>query len=144
VPNLGFSVAPLPLSFAGALQWEPGLLVPSAGALLTLYGSRRDRLRPAQRPRGVAWRWEPTYHRRRWQAGVLLDLLGHVPTPEVESELNRAVAGYTDPRLKMYALLSLLRHNCDVDPDEVALVAANPEARRWLFGNLQTLARSPL
>jgi acetyltransferase len=40
----------------------------------------------------VAWRWEPRYHRRRWQAGVLLDLLGHVPTPAVEAELRRAVA----------------------------------------------------
>src|SRR5205823_3036330 len=112
---------------------EPGLLVPAADTILALYALRRDRLLPAQRLEGVAWRWEPTYHRRRWQAGVLLDLLGHTPTLAVEAELRRAVAEYTDPRLRLYAVLSLLRHDRDVDPAAAAEIAADPESRKWLF-----------
>ncbi len=144
VPRLGFSTAALALSFAGAHQLEPGLLVPAADAILALYVKRRDKLLPEQRAEGVAWRWEPAYHRRRWQAGVLLDLLGHAPTPAVEAELRRAVAGYTDPRLRLYALLSLLRHDRDVDPSAAAEVAADPEARKWLFDGLQKLERTRL
>ena len=141
VPKLAFSICSLTLSFAAAHQLEPGLLLPYADAILALYAPRRDRLRPAQRPRGVAWRWEPAYHRRRWQAGVLLDLLGHVPTPAVEAELRRAAATYTDPRLRMYALLSLLRHDRDVEARDVAAVAADPESRKWLYDGLQKLER---
>jgi hypothetical protein len=141
VPKLGFSIAALTLSFAAAHQLELGLLVPYADALLGLYLPRRDKVRPAQRTRGVAWRWDPTYHRCRWQAGVLLDLLGHVPTPDVEAELRRAVAELTDPRLRLYALLSLLRHDRDVEPGIVAEVAADPESRKWLYDGLQKLER---
>jgi hypothetical protein len=141
VPKLAFSISALALSFAAAHQLELGLLTPYADALLALYAARRDLLLTAQRREGVAWRWESRYHRRRWQAGVLLDLLGHVPTPAVEAELRRAAAAYTDPRLRMYALLSLLRHDQDVDPRAVAAVAADPEARKWLFDGLQKLER---
>jgi hypothetical protein len=68
-------------------------------------------------------------------------LLGHVPTPEVEAELRRAVAEYTDPRLRLYALLSLLRHDRDVAPRTVAAVAADAESRKWLYDGLQKLER---
>ena len=139
VPKLAFSICALALSFAGGHQFEPGALVPAADAILVLYAQRRDRLLPVQRAEGVAWRWEPRYHRRRWQAGVLLDLLGHTPTPAVEADLRRAVAEYTDPRLRLYALLSLLRHDRDVDAAAAAEVAADPESRKWLFDGLQKL-----
>src|SRR6185436_8162736 len=74
-------------------------------------------------------------------AGVLLDLLGHVPTTEVEAELRRAGDDYTDPRLRMYALLSLLRHDQEVDPAAIAEVAQSAEARKFLFDGLQKLER---
>jgi len=141
VPKLAFSIAALALMFATAHQLEPGLLVPSADRLLVLYRRRRNQLVPAQQPVGSAWMWEPTYHRRRWQAGALLDLLGHVPTPDVEAELRRALDDYSDPRLRLYAVLSLLRHDQEVDPAEVANVAENAEARKFLFDGLQKLER---
>ena len=95
-------------------------------------------------PDGVAWRWRPRYHRRRWQAGVLLDLLGHTPTPAVEAELRRAVAEYTDPRLRLYALLSLLRHDQEVDPASSPRSLPIPKSRKWLFDGLQKLERTRL
>jgi hypothetical protein len=141
VPRLGFSVAALALSFAGSHQLEPGALEPHADQLLALYTRRRERLVPAQQADGVGWMWESKYHRRRWQGGVLLDLLGHVPTPAVEAELWRAAGEYTDPRLRMYALLSLLRHDREVGPAAVAAVAESAEARKFLFDGLQKLER---
>jgi hypothetical protein len=144
VPALAFSICALALSFAGAHQLEPGALVPAADLILGLYAPRRDKLLPAQRIDGVAWRWEPRYHRRRWQAGVLLDLLGHTPTSAVEAELRRAVAEFTDPRLRLYGLLSLLRHDRDADPAAAAEIAADPESRKWLFDGLQKLERTHL
>jgi hypothetical protein len=144
VPKLAFSICALALSFAAAHQFEPGALIPFADAFLALYAARRDKLLPAQRTEGVAWRWESRYHRRRWQAGVLLDLVGHTPTPNVEAELRRAVAEYTDPRLRLYALLSLLRHDRDAEPAVAAEIATDPESRKWLFDGLQKLERTQL
>jgi hypothetical protein len=144
VPSLAFSICALALSFSAGHQLEPGALVPAADAILGLYVPRRDKLLPVQRPDGVAWRWERRYHRRRWQAGVLLDLLGHTPTPTVEADLRRAIAEYTDPRLRLYALLSLLRHDQDGDPAVAADIATDPEARKWLFDGLQKLERTYL
>jgi hypothetical protein len=144
VPKLAFSIGALALSLAAGHQLEPGALTPAADAVLALYAARRDRLLPAQRADGIAWRWRPRYHRRRWQAGVLLDLLGHMPTPAVEAELRRAVAEYADPRLRLYALLSLLRHDQEADPASAAEIAADPESRKWLFDGLQKLERTHL
>ena len=144
VPKLAFSICALALSFAGAHQLEPGVLVPGGrhgpGAVRDAAGQAVAG--PADD--GVAWRWRPRYHRRRWQAGVLLDLLGHTPTPAVEAELRRAVGEFTDPRLRLYAILSLLRHDREVDPAVVAEIAADPESRKWLFDGLQKLERTHL
>jgi hypothetical protein len=144
MPKLAFSICALALSFAGVQQIEPAALVPAADAILKLYAARRDQLLPLQRTEGIAWRWRPKYHRRRWRAGVLLDLLGHTPTPDVEAELRRAVAALTDPRLRLYAILSLLRHDKEVEAAAVAEIAADPESRKWLFDGLQKLERSRL
>jgi hypothetical protein len=144
VPRLAFSICALALSFASVQMLEPGALLPATDAILALYAARREKLLPAQRSDGVAWRWKPRYHRRRWQAGVLLDLLGHTATPSVETELRRAIAEFTDPRLQLYAILSLLRHDQDVDAAIVAEVAADPESRKWLFDGLQKLERTRL
>jgi hypothetical protein len=144
VPGLAFSIAALALSFAGDQQLDPSMFVTAADAVLGLYAVRRDWLLPRQQAEGVAWRWTPRYHRRRWQAGVLLDLMGHIPTPAVEVELRRAVAEYTDPRLRLYAVLSLLRHDREVDAAAVAEIATDAEARKFLFVGLQRLERSRL
>jgi hypothetical protein len=75
---------------------------------------------------------------------VLLDLLGHIPTPAVEAELRRAVAEFTDPRLRLYAVLSLLRQDREVDISAVTEIATDAEARKFLFEGLQLLERSQL
>lgn len=140
-PKLGFPIASLALAFASATQLEPGLLEPHADAILALYAKRRTKLVSAQRPGGIAWQWEANYNRRRWQAGVLLDLLGHVRTSAVETELRRALDEYVDARPRMNAALSLLRLDADVDATTIAEIATSAEARKWLFDGLQKLER---
>jgi hypothetical protein len=141
VPRLRLSVVEYALSFAAAHLIDGETLRQAAGQFLAMYRQRRDKLVPAQQAEGVAWRWDLDYHRRRWQAGVLLDLLGFVPEPEALETLREALAVYTDPRLRLYAVLSLLRHNEEVDPALVAEIAGCPESRKWLFDGLQKLER---
>lgn len=144
VPQLSFSICALTLAFAGSHQFESAMLDSSAESILSLYRQRRDKLIPSQRVDGISWRWADRYHRRRWQAGILLDLLGHIQVPEVEAELRLALGEYTDPRLRLYALLSLLRHNQEVDAEIAGAIAADPESRKWLYDGLQKLERTQL
>jgi hypothetical protein len=144
VPKLRLGVVDYALSFVAAHQIEGDVLVPHVPALLSLYAKRLDRLLPAQRSDGVAWRWEFDYHRIRGQAGVLLDLMGYIPFPGLVPVLRDAVEKFTDPRLRMYAVLSLMRHNQDVSPEVVADIAACPECRKLLFDGLQKVERYQL
>jgi hypothetical protein len=144
VPKLAFSIAALALGFAGEHLIDPAMLLPHADRFLQLLRRRRDWLGPRQETEGFAWMWEPSYHLRRWKAGVLLDLLGHLPTPAVEVELRRCLLEFTDPRLRMGVILSLLRHDAPVDPKTVAEIAASSECRKWLFDGLHKLERSKL
>ncbi len=144
VPRLRVNVVDYALSFVAAHQIEGEMLVPYIGTLIEMYTRRREQLLPAQRSDGVAWRWEHEYYRWRGQAGVLLDLLGYIPAPEVVPILREAVDQYTDPRLRMYAALSLMRHNEEVSTATVAEIAACPECRKLLFDGLQKIERYQL
>jgi hypothetical protein len=144
VPKLAFPIAALSLSFAGEHLIDPSMLLPHADRFLRLLRRRREWLGSRQETVGFAWMWEQSYHLRRWKAGVLIDLLGHLPTEEVEAELRRCLIEFTDPRLRMNAVLSLLRHNAAVDDATVAEIAADPECRKWLFDGLHKLERTQL
>jgi HEAT repeat protein len=143
-PKLSFPIASLALSFATGHQIDPAMLQPHVPQLLALLRRRRDWLGPRQEIEGFAWMWEPSYHLRRWKAGVLLDLLGHVPSPPVEAELRRCLLEFTDPRLQMGAILSLLRQDAAVEPATVVEIAGSSECRKWLFDGLHKLERSHL
>lgn len=141
VPRLRLSIVEFALAFASAHLIDGEMLRPHTGQFLNLYYRRRDQLVPVQQGDGVAWRWDFDYHRRRWQAGVLLDLLGFISEPAAVDAMREALHRYADPRLRLYAVLSLLRHNEDVDPAIVAEIADCPESRKWLFDGLQKLER---
>jgi hypothetical protein len=144
VPRLKLPVAEYALSFAAAHFIDGDLLKPHAATFLAMYMRRQKRLLPAQQEHGVGWHWEFDYHRCRWQAGVLLDLLGYISDPEVLPVLRDALGDFTDPRLRLYAVLSLLRQNEEIDPGVVGEIAECPESRKWLFDGLQKLERFQL
>jgi hypothetical protein len=111
--------------------------------LLTFYRAFKGKLLPAQRPEGIDWMFEEGYAENRHLGGLLLDLLGYFPSPEAESELQEGLR-YHDPRLKLFAVCSLLRIGRPVEPRDVFQVAANPEVRNWLYDRLTDFGRPDL
>lgn len=100
-------------------------------------------LRPRQEPEGIAWMWEDDYYSPRAMASLLLDVMGYLPLRFFEEDL-RAALTYTDPRLKFYALISLLRHDAPVSPAIIRDVAASAEMRNDLYQELEKMERLSL
>jgi len=150
-PVLGLDVCELCLSYCDAGLIAYARLMPYAPRILELYEGRRAKLMMAQdAPRAndddgpeLKWMWEEDYLAARHEASMLLDLLGHFPTPAVETELRRALT-FRDPRLKHFAVIALLRHGEDVAQEHIDAVAASPEMRNWLHDNLSQLLRAEL
>jgi hypothetical protein len=87
--------------------------------------------------------WEDAYEESRHDAALLLDLLGHFPGDRVEKMLRDALA-YKDPRLKHFAVVSLLRLGMPVEKKHVEDVARHAEMRNWLYTDLKRLGKSSL
>jgi hypothetical protein len=94
-----------------------------------------DDLAKAQQDKGIGWMWEEDYSAKRQPAGVLLDLTGYLPAEKVEPDLRKVLA-FHDPRLKYFALSSLIRLGKRVTAEDVAGVAQLPEMRTWLYKRL--------
>jgi hypothetical protein len=72
--------------------------------------------------------------------GLVLDLMGYFPAPEVERVLHEA-SRFKDPSLAGFAAGSLLRLGREVDPVIIERIAASPEMRSWLFDHLRELGK---
>lgn len=79
----------------------------------------------------------------RANAGVYFDLAGHIRAPEVTMALKRLM-GIKDMRLKMFAAISLLEHECDMPQKDLADIAGSSEVRNWLYDALVKIGRSEL
>ncbi|MCB9881838.1 MAG: hypothetical protein H6834_08620 [Planctomycetes bacterium] len=88
-------------------------------------------------------RWSPEYAEQRWEAGLLLDLLGFLEGKAVMPLLRRHVDS-PDPRLACFAMLSLLRKHEDVPTPAVLRVAADAEMRNWFHEELRELGADHL
>src|SRR5262245_3106917 len=133
------------LSLACSAQGIPvdAVLLPRAERLAQEFSELRDKLMPLQRAEGIAWISEDRYQEARYPAAILLDLFGHVRSSEVVDELRRSLE-FHDPRLKCFAILSLLRLGHEADRQRVVEVAANPETRGILYDQLEKLKRISL
>jgi hypothetical protein len=120
VTRLSADVYRLCLAYGEAELLSPKTLAPFAGQVVDAYRALAEKLRPAQRDKGVAWMWEEPYTDGRFDAET------------VEADLRRALE-YRDPRLKSFAIASLLRLGKAVDAKHVAAVAAHAEMRNWLY-----------
>ncbi len=84
------------------------------------------------------WTLDDDYRNVRSFAAVLLDLLGYLPTDSVLPHLRRALS-LRDPWLRMWALISLLRHREQVQAADVEQVVTNNEARIVFWKHLREL-----
>jgi hypothetical protein len=88
---------------------------------------------------GHRWRYRSPYFDTRGAAENAVQLLGYLPwSSAVESETER-VRGHVDPRLRMQAIIARARHGLEPSQDEIASVAADPDTRSMLHGDLAEL-----
>lgn len=107
-------------------------LVLATDAIFAVYQARWEDIYTRQQPAGVTWLWEEDYTALRYEAEMLLDLIGHLPTENAEAAL-RAVFTLRDPLLKFWAVLGLLRQGKDVDQPVLDELAARAVTRNKLF-----------
>ena len=142
-PKLSFEIHHFCLDHCEAQLLSPAQRAALTDPILSSYRELSQKLRPAQKDQGIAWIWQDSYQDARHHAGLLLDLLGYLPADRVEKPLRDALE-YRDPRLKYFALISLLRLGKAVDPKHVEDVAGSAEVRNWLYTSLKELDKSSL
>ncbi len=148
---LGFATAPalandiyhLCLVYCDAKLLSAETIAPYTRQVLEAYRSAADKVRPAQREGGIAWMFDDDYAEHRFTSGLLLDLMHHFPGSGVDAELRQAL-NYRDPRLKHFAVVSLLKRGMDVDPQHIDRVAASSEMRNLLYESLQRIGKQAL
>jgi len=118
-------------------------LRPVCDKLVADYRALKVALFSAQRSDGTAWMWEESYSGLRYKAALLLDLMGFVRSDSVITELVEALA-FTDPRLKAFAMLSLIRHDRVPRFHHRVAVAQSPETRNLLMDRLRAMGREDL
>ncbi len=111
--------------------------------ILDSYHKYKDKLVAAQRNQGITWMWENEYQGWRNIASVILDVMGYFSSLAVEKELQEALT-YNDPRLKFFAVISLLRQGKEVGSNSVREVACAAEMRNFLYDELVKLNQTAL
>ncbi|MFC1834942.1 hypothetical protein ACFL2Q_09430 [Thermodesulfobacteriota bacterium] len=111
--------------------------------LLRSYRRDKGKLLPAQKSHGTAWMWEPDYEQWRRGAAICLDIMGYLPSAEVERELQEALL-IKDPRLQFYAVRGLLKQGKEVDRQVILAVAGSDEVRNWLYACLSGVGKLSL
>ncbi|MCB9586187.1 MAG: hypothetical protein H6718_12365 [Polyangiaceae bacterium] len=138
-----YGVLSLALAYAAHGELEGAALREQALPLMVMYAPLHEAITKAQRKGGPNWLYEEPYLEAQDEAEILLDLMGYVPTAEVEQPLEDALK-LKAPRLVCFAALSLVRHGVAVDPAALERIAANPEMRGTLFDGLGALERESL
>ena len=79
----------------------------------------------------------------RSYAGVHFDLAGYIKDIRVIKCLNELLS-INDIRLKMFATVSLLKHNCEVEAEHFEDIAKSNEMRNWFYNALDNMNRLEL
>jgi len=132
------------LACANARKITPALGAKARPLLLASAGRLLATLEPGQQPKGIAWRWRPPYAEARFEAGVLFDLLGYLPKDGDVIALLRRGEKLTDPLIKLWSVVSLLRLGQLPAASSTQAVAADAETRNHLLDQLTELQRKDL
>jgi len=119
-------------------------LEPHTASLLSLSRRWFELAEPLQQSASqIEWMIDDEYRGIRGRGERLLDLMGYLPGREVETCLRTALS-LPDPRLKLFAAVSLLRRREQVDASELEAIAASVEVRIILWEQLRRLRMESL
>ncbi len=125
-------------------ELRPDELAPYAPEILGIWNSACSELRPKQREGvSVEWLLEDDYRGPRALGELVLDVLGYIPGDDAGKNLREALT-LADPRLKAFAILSLLRRGEHVEPALIEDVAASLEMRMIFWRQLGKIGRQSL
>ena len=142
-PTHSQSVWNVTLRFCQEGMMDANGLCAVTGQLLQDYLDLREDLDKARSGESSRWMWEDGYATTRFKAALLLDLMGYVRSDAVLAELMRAET-FVDPRLRLFALISLVRHGMEPGLQAWIPVAQSPETRNILYEGLSHLGRCDL
>jgi hypothetical protein len=112
---------------------------PHAPVLLAIWKSAHETLKPLQQQTASnEWLLDEDYVPARGIGEVVLDILGYLPGEDVGDALHQGLR-LSDPRLKTFAIVSLLRRGQTVDPDQIEQAAASLEMRMIFYRQLRAL-----
>lgn len=141
--KIGMKIYHICLTCCEAGYLSAATLEPHSGEFLEYYRNIKDKIWPRQENSGLSWMWEDDYLEWRFDVALLLDLMAFFAEKEIYSELSSAL-NYSDPRLKLFAAISLLRIGKGVPHSEFEKIAGSAETRNWLYKRLVKLERSEL
>ncbi|MGA8087634.1 MAG: hypothetical protein WCA10_10025 [Terracidiphilus sp.] len=120
-------------------------LTPHSQTILAFWSEYVHTVLPLQKdPHKLDWIIpENGYSSVRRSGGILLDLMGYLPMDLAENSL-REVLSLTDPHLKMFAALSMLRNLKHVEPTDLDAIGASHETRLLFWEQLETLEMQSL
>jgi len=119
-------------------------LAPHAAALSEIWNELYNEATVLQgEPTKIEWRLDDEYEPLRGSAEWLLDLLGYIPG-DVTSRCLREALKLSDPLLKLFAAVSLIRRLEHVDLQDLDRIAADNETRILLSRQLRRLGMESL
>jgi hypothetical protein len=90
------------------------------------------------------WLHDDDYAWPRSRAGLLLDLMGYLPGDDVGARLTDASESYSDPRLRFFAAMSILRRGGTVEPSTLESIASHAEVRFRMWSMLERMDKLAL
>lgn len=92
-----------------------------------------------------AWIWEDSsYLAKRYESGILLDLMEYFRSPEAILELRASLRTYQDPRLQFFAAKGLLKKNEGIAREDLLSIASQDETRFLLLHEMKQLGKEKL
>ncbi len=143
IEELEWSIYLIALSYFEGKHIKPEQLLPYAERVLASYNKYKKQLFSSQKESGIDWMWEEEYNYWREFAALILDIMGYLPDVNIQKELQEAL-NYKDPKLKCFAVLSLVRQNLAVDSNSILEVARSAEMRNVLYDILESMNKEEL
>ena len=123
----------------------PSDLLPYVGTVIEIWKDLFDRVKPFQQKNvKVAWIMDKDYAALGRVAEGFLEVLGHFPEPAIGPILRAAFQQLTDPDLRMFALVSLLRRLDPVSVRDIEQIADSCLVRIYFWEHLRELAMESL